>query len=329
MTDCTSYTHLSIDERLVIQIRHDEGDSPETIAGLLGRDPSTVRRELWRNSTLSGYRATTAQHATRRRRPARLHWMEEHPSEAWVILGLMEKKRSVAQAVWLAEHALGYAVCTAESVYEWIRKCKSSMALYARTLMVRYRPKMKGRERKGKRGLIPGIVGIEERPFDFLDRSEFGHWEGDLVTSGAGLGASSVITLVERVSRYTLVRKVSRRSADVVGQTLISMIRGLPAGVVRTITWDRGRELMRHQDITRATGVLIFFCKPKSPWQRGTNENTNGVLRRRHPKGTNFADVTHQMVRETQIWLNTRPMPVLSWATPNEVFTEMVRALQT
>jgi IS30 family transposase len=195
--------------------------------------------------------------------------------------------------------------------------------------MVRWRPKMKGRERKGKRGLIPGIVGIEERPFDFFDRSEFGHWEGDLVTSGAGLGASSVITLVERVSRYTLVRKVSNRTADVVGRTLTMMIREQIPGAVKTITWDRGRELMRHAEITRATGVLIFFCKPKAPWQRGTNENTNGVLRRRHPKGTNFADVTHQMVRETQNWLNTRPMPVLSGATPNDVFTGCVRALQT
>jgi IS30 family transposase len=327
MTDCTPYTHLSIEERLVIQLRLAEDESPERIARLLGRSPSSVRREIERNSTESGYRATTAQHQARRRRPGRLHWMEEHPAEARAILDLMEKHRSVAQSIALAERALGYVLCSAESVYEWIRRCRSPLALYARTLMVRWRPKMKGRERKGKRGLIPGIVGIEERPFDLLDRSEFGHWEGDLVCSGNG--ASALITLVERVSRYTLTRKVPRRTADVVGEVLVAMIKEQGPGVVQTLTWDRGRELMRHAAVTAATGVPIYFCKPQAPWQRGTNENTNGVLRRRHPKGTIFTTVSPQQVRSTQNWLNTRPMPVLSWDTPNDVFTRRVRALQT
>jgi IS30 family transposase len=255
--------------------------------------------------------------------------MLEHPTEARVILGLMVKKRSVAQAIAIAETELGYTLCSPESVYAWIRRSRCPEALRARTLMVRYRPKMKGRERKGKRGLIPGIVPIEQRPFSPGDRSEFGHWEGDLVCSGAGKGPSALITLVELQSRYTLTRKVEGRTADVVGDVLVAMIKEQSPGTVRTLTWDRGRELMRHGEITRTTGVPVYFCKPKAPWQRGTNENTNGVLRRRHPKGTAFRDVSPQQTRATQDWLNTRPMPVLSWATPHDVFTEAVRALQT
>jgi IS30 family transposase len=255
--------------------------------------------------------------------------MNEHPGEARLILSLMVKKRSVAQAVFIAEGELGYTLCSPESVYAWIRRSRCPEALRARTLMVRYYPKMKGRERKGKRGLIPGLVPIEERPFIPEDRTQFGHWEGDLVCSGAGQGPSALITLVERQSRYTLTRKVEGRTADVVGGVLAQMIKEQAPGVVQTITWDRGRELMRHQDLTKTTGVPIYFCKPKAPWQRGTNENTNGVLRRRHPKGTQFSAVSPQEARATQDWLNTRPMPTLSWATPHDVFTEAVRALQT
>jgi IS30 family transposase len=197
------------------------------------------------------------------------------------------------------------------------------------------------------------MIPIAERPFEPDDRTVFGNWEGDLVIGAAG--ASAVLTLVERMTRFTLLAKVANKTAEEVTRVLERLVGALPAGVFGTITWDQGKELARHADITAATGVPIYFADAHSPWQRGTNENTStrgaseacalralaGALRWVFPKGTDFTKVTPAEATSAECWLNTRPMPTLvsaapseagasravDWSTPEEAFSREIVAL--
>ena len=165
------------------------------------------------------------------------------------------------------------------------------------------------------------MVSIDERP-DIADRSVAGHWEGDLIV-GAG-NRSAIGTLVERTSRYTiLLHLAGNRSADAVKAAVIAAFADLPVHLRRSLTWDQGNEMALHAEITRTLGLPIYFCHPHSPWQRPTNENTNGLLRQYFPKGTDLSLHTAGHLHEVAAELNSRPRQVLRWATPHATFSTL------
>jgi IS30 family transposase len=173
------------------------------------------------------------------------------------------------------------------------------------------------------RGRIPGMVMLSDRPAEAADRAVPGHWEGDLVL-GEG-GRSAVGTLVERTTRFTLLLHLPEgRAATSVEDAMRRAIRTLPRELRRTVTWDQGAEMATHPSFTVATGVPIYFCDPHSPWQRGSNENTNGLLRQYLPKGSDLSKVTPAELRKIQRCLNDRPRRTLGYVTPSEKLLEVV-----
>lgn len=163
---------------------------------------------------------------------------------------------------------------------------------------------------------------ISLRPAEAADRAVPGHWEGDLVVGSDG--RSCLVTLVERSTRLLLARRLDMHPTSLVTDALADMVSGVPGALLRTVTWDRGVEMAGHARFTEATGVRVYFCDPRSPWQRGTNENTNGLLRQYFPKGTDFSRVTDEEVREAQDLLNGRPRKTLGWRTPSEKYLELL-----
>jgi IS30 family transposase len=174
---------------------------------------------------------------------------------------------------------------------------------------------------RSKRPWLEGAL-LSDRPAEVADRAVPGHWEGDLVV---GPDNSGIVTLVERSTRYTLLGRLpGTRDSTTVIDVLTRMIEGLPAELTRTITWDQGNEMASHAQFTVATGCRVFFCDPHSPWQRGTNENTNGLIRDFYPKGTNFNEVSDADLAETQRLLNLRPRQTLGWRKPCDRLAELI-----
>jgi IS30 family transposase len=178
--------------------------------------------------------------------------------------------------------------------------------------------------RRSNRPWLDG-ARLADRPAEVEDRAVPGHWEGDLVV---GPGNSGIVTLVERATRNTLLGRLpGTRDSATVTDVLQHMIQGLPAELKRTITWDQGTEMANHAAFTIASGCPVFFCDPHSPWQRGTNENTNGLIRDFYPKGTNFNDVTDDDLAETQRLLNIRPRQTLGWRKPCDMLDELIASV--
>jgi IS30 family transposase len=175
------------------------------------------------------------------------------------------------------------------------------------------------------RGKLTGMISIRERPAEAEDRAVPGHWEGDLLMGGIGKGA--VITLVERSTRFVLLAPLpdSHKAIDV-REVLTAMIATLPAQLRRTLTWDQGKEMAEHAQISIDAGIDIYFCDPHSPWQRGSNENTNGLLRQYWPKGCDMRHLTQTDCDNVALSLNTRPRQTLAWQTPQQALNEALRA---
>jgi IS30 family transposase len=182
----------------------------------------------------------------------------------------------------------------------------------------------KKRRRRGKllsdrRGQIPDMVSIHDRPLAVEGREIAGHWEGDLLMGATGTGA--IGTLVERTTRYLLLCKLSSVTAGKAWRAFARRFNALPEELRKTLTYDRGMEMKQHRKLTDAAKVNVYFCDPQSPWQRGTNENTNGLLRQFFPKGTDFSMITTKDLRRIEGLMNGRPRKVLAFSTPDEVFT--------
>jgi IS30 family transposase len=325
MTDSTEYRHLSIAERAAIELRQRDGLSVRAIARELGRAPSSISREIRRNSGTREYLAEWAQAKAQGQRHRRGLLLDNDPTLATALMSVLAEKRSPAQAKVILE-AKGLAPPSVETIYRWFYQSHLATRWAATSLMRRPRLRRRPRTRAVTgRGRIKDPVNISLRPFDPDDRTRFGDWEGDTMLGKKD--ATAIVTLVERKTRFTRVIPITPTTAASCEKAVLELISELGVEWFNSITWDNGKEMNNHASITQATGIPIFFCDPYSPWQRGTNENTNGVLRWQYPKSQTL-NLDPEFARAVEQWLNSRPMPVLSGRTPADLFREETVALR-
>lgn len=317
---------LSPDEREAISRGLVAGEGYAAIAARLNRAVSTVSREVARNGGRDKYRAVAAEarawDASRRPKPCLL---ARNTGLRDAVAGKLAQCWSPQQiAGWLKAEGGGEAMRVShETIYK-------SLFIQARGVLkrellgfLRSRRVMRrahGAAVKGmKRSLIPDAVSIRARPAEAEDRAVPGHWEGDLLQGGTG---SQIATLVERRSRYVMLVRVGSKASEDVVAALAKHVRKLPQEVMSSLTWDRGSEMAAHAKFTLATNIEVYFCDPHAPWQRGSNENTNGLLRQYFPKGSNLSRVTQVELDAVARQLNGRPRQTLGFRTPAEVFAE-------
>jgi len=311
---------LRLEEREEISRGIATGRSIRRIARDLGRSPSTVSREIRRNGGSQGYRASWADRRAwdraLRPKPCRL---AHYAPLRWGVAQKLALQWSPEQiAGWLK---LQYPTdpdmqLSHETIYRSL--FIQTRGVLKKELMAHLRTKRQLRQAKGgvtRSGLgqIVDTVSIRERPADAEDRAVPGHWEGDLL---CGANHSCMVTLVERASRFVMLLKVPGSDTATVVGALTRHIGRLPAELRRSLTWDRGKEMAAHKAFTVATDVQVYFCDPRSPWQRGSNENTNGLLRQYFPKGTDLSSISQAHLNKIALRLNQRPRKTLGFESP-------------
>lgn len=327
-----SARYLSAEERVTIADLHRRGLTVRAIAAELNRSPSTVSRELRRNedSGSGQYRPFTAQRlaADRRARPGRGKLIGDRVLREFVQDRLRKRwspeQISRALAAEFPDEPDRHLV--PETIYQAVYRPElgglhREVPCALRTGRRRRKPHRRPDARR------PGRLGdmkmIDQRPAEASDRAVPGHWEGDLIT-GAG-NRSAIGTLVERSSRFTLLLHLpARHTAEALRDALVQALASLPAHLRRSLTWDQGSEMALHADITRALGMPVFFCEKASPWQRPSNENTNGLLRQYFPKGSDLHEHGAEDLTAVAAELNARPRKTLDWATPADQLEELL-----
>jgi IS30 family transposase len=322
---------LSLVEREEISRGLAAGQPIRAIAASLGRSPSTISREVSRNGGVRRYRAARADQAAwvRATRPKACK-LAANPTLRAIVEEKLQRRWSPQQiAGWLQ---LTYPKSpemqvSHESIYRTLfvqsrGALHKELTRYLRTGRVIRRPK--GVRLPDGRGGRPNTLHISERPAEAEDRAVPGHWEGDLVF---GKGMSPVATLVERKSRFLMLVALpgGNHQAEAVADALAAAITTLPEQLAKTLTWDLGHEMAQHQRFTIATGVQVYFCDPKSPWQRGSNENTNGLLRQYLPRRLDFRTLTQADFDAIAQELNERPRQTLKFKTPSQALAEALR----
>ncbi len=328
---------LVLAQRVVIGLRLGDGWSLRAIARSLGVAPSTVSREVARGCRHGrydpGWSQRRAERCRRRPRPGKLVAGSELRRR--VVAGLDQRHSPQQIACRLRRDFAGREDLSVshETIYQ---------ALYVqgrgtlREELKTAKAVRSGRTVRRRRSALPVRAGkswldgahFSQRPAEASDRAVPGHWEGDLVIGGNG--RSALITLVERASRFCLIARLPElRTSPLVIDQLTTMIAALPGELFRSLTWDQGPEMAHHHRFTVATGCPVFFCDPHSPWQRGSNENLNGLIRDFYPKGTNFADLNDTDIAQMQHLLNTRPRMTLDWQTPAERLHQLMTVALT
>lgn len=311
------YSHLSLEERCRLRGMMEMGLSISEIARRMGRHRSTIQRELERNRCADGYRPDSAARRAwaRKLRGSRIVRSTRLRADVEDCLAMGWSPEQIAGRMELegSEHAI-----SAESIYRHAYSPAGRRAGLPRLLAQR-KPKRGRRRRNGRREpAIPNRTPIHQRPTKAHLRSQFGHWEGDLMHFRRQ--RDILLTLHERRSRLTLVRPLLSKDADAAAEAIVAELGGLPARARRTITHDNGGEFARHEVVAEAIGLDAYFCDPHSPWQRGSIENTNGRLRRDLPRETSLADYTDADIEDV-IWdLNATPRKCLGYRTPIEAF---------
>jgi IS30 family transposase len=323
---------LSVEEREEIAVGLAAGDSQRAIAERLGRSPSTISREVRRNSRgRRQYRALAAQgqaqHRAARPKTAKLAGNGELRG---LVQARLTQKWSPEQISVMLRREFGgrpEMQVSHETIYQSIYvqgrgALRRELAACLRTGRALRKPRRKDGERRGK---IPGMVMISERPAEVQDRAVPGHWEGDLI-AGAG-NKSAIGTLVERSTRFVMLLHLpDGHGADAVAAQMTEVMATLPAQLRRSLTWDQGSEMTNHAQVAAATDLEIYFCDPHSPWQRGSNENTNGLLRQYFPKGTGLSVHSREDLDAVAAELNARPRKTLGWKTPAQALDEVLAA---
>ena len=320
---------LSLADREEISRGIAVGISLRSIAASLGRAPSTVSRELARNGGHGRYRAAAADRQAwdRALRPKECKLARHQELRQLVAARLSENWSPEQIAGWL-RHTYpddeAYRV-SHETIYRSLfvqarGVLKKDLQAHLRSGRA-IRRSRHASSRSDSRGSLTDMISIRERPASVEDRAVPGHWEGDLL---CGSSNSYIVTLVERHTRYVLLAKVRNRDSQSVITALINQAKRLPDELIKSLTWDRGKEMSQHRRFTLATDVAVYFCDPQSPWQRGSNENTNGLLRQYFPKGTNLAVHSQERLDEVARQLNGRPRKTLGFETPAQRFEACV-----
>ncbi len=318
---------MRAEERESLSLGLAQGQSLRTMAMVLGRAPSTVSREHARNARGTPYRACTAQSlaAARARQPRRPRtlldpWLWQYVRTHLVrgcspeqIAGRLSReypkdmrKHLSAETIYVALYVLPRGALRQE-LLATLRQARQAR-----------RPRSRGTDRRGQ---LPNMTSIAARPAEVASRMVPGHWEGDLL-KGARNG-SAVGTLVERTTRLVSLARLDGTDALSAREGFTKKLAWVPAPLRKTLTYDRGKEMAEHERLAQRLAIQVFFADPHSPWQRGTNENTNGLLRQYLPKGTDVSGYTQRELNSIAHRLNTRPRKCLHWATPLEVFTQL------
>ena len=329
-----SYGRLSLEDRIEISNGLSQGETYHVIASRLGRHVSTISREVSRNwsTTGDGYRASQAE------RKARSLASNTHRKKCKIqvgnrLFGLMvfklKKRWSPRQiSTWLkSEYSRETAMnVSSETIYEFIYvqakgELKKELIRYLREKKSNRKPY---RGRAEKRGKIVDMISIHQRPEEVADRSVPGHWEGDLII---GKGHQSAIgTLVERTTRFAILMKLKGQDAETVRKAFAARIKRLPHHLRKSMTYDQGKEMAQHKAFSMDTNMTVYFCDPASPWQRGSNENTNRLVRDFFDGEKDFTKISPQKLRWIQDSLNERPRETLNWNTPKQKLEEVLKA---
>lgn len=321
-----SYTHFTAIERAKVELLRNEGHTYTEIGKRIGRHRTSVSRELRRNKSQDGYDAATAQRSYEQRRQAC------RPRGKLTYSPLVDYvSEKIAAEGWSPELVAGRLrsehpenrnmhVCH-ETIYQAIYK-NGHFLDFLRDFLHQARPKRRRRgQGKKRRGpSIPNRVSIHERPAAVDDRVQTGHWEGDLVVGKSQDGF--ILTLVERTSRLLHAVKVQTKKAAEVCRALVETLLDRPISWVRSITLDNGTEFAGHETVSEQLGIPVFFADPYAAYQRGSNEQVNGLIRRYLPKGTSFKQLTQQQLQAIVEKINNQPRKCLGYRTPNEVFQE-------
>lgn len=333
MQTIKQYRRLSSAEREEVSRGLAQSDSISAIARRLGRAPSTISREVTTNSGRSGYRAFSAGGCARTSASSRClskrRLAQEDHLRAYVLEKL-DKRWSPEEIVkrMKKEYPFNMAMhISHEAIYQYIYVLPRGEL--KRTLISALRQERKYRRKKQKPGSIEEMQGkiidmlsIDERPGEVADRIVPGHWEGDLILGK--YKRTALGTLVERTTRKTILVPLDAKDAESVRRSCARELCALLRELAKTLTYDQGKEMSGHKQFTIDTGIQVYFAHPGSPWERGTNENTNGLIRQYFPKGTDFSKVSVRHIKKVERELNDRPRKVLHWKKPDEVFNQLV-----
>jgi IS30 family transposase len=314
---------LTMYEREIISQARFAGLSQADIARRVGRSASTVSRELARNSTTDGYSAVTAHSLARQRRSRRPlvrklqrrelnEYVRRKLVQRWSpdqIAGRRRREYSRDRRQW---------VC-AQTIYRWIATQPAEDRRHWEQFL-----RFKGRRKpqNDRRGRLPQTVHVRQRPRVVDRRARYGDWEGDTIVGRRHSGG--IVTLVERKSGYLLAGKVPSREAGRVRRAIGRLYQQIPARLRRTLTLDNGKEFAEHAELSAELDLSVYFAEPRCPWQRGSNEHTNGLVRQYCPKGTDFREVSRHTLEHIRQQLNDRPRQRLKYQTPNEVFSSRI-----
>jgi IS30 family transposase len=341
---------LTLDERVEVQVGVKTNESIQSIADRLGRAPSTIMREIDRNAFCYGryrerhrfgapkkggrdakprYSATgaqaRAQERARRPKPGKLATNEKLHDEVQTRLNNKHSPEQIAKRLAIEFPDDAEMRVSHETIYQAIYvqgrgNLRRELHQCLRTGRTLRKPRRRTDQRRGR---IPDMVNISERPPDVDDRAVPGHWEGDLILGAEG--KSAIGTLVERATRFTMLLHLPEdHGAPAVQEAIVPKTAQLPALLRKTLTWDQGKEMTNHVAIAEAAGLDIYFCDPHSPWQRGSNENTNGLLRQYFAKGTDLSIFPAHYLDYVAAELNNRPRKTLGWQTPAEALDELL-----
>jgi IS30 family transposase len=327
------YKRLGNQERESISRGLAQKRSIREIAKEIGRSPSTVSREIKRNSGKTGYRAFSASHRARTAAGSRRKGKSKVARQSALRQYVLEKLKEEWSPQEISERLKkGYSwdmtmQISHEAIYQYIyvlpRGELKQTLIKALRQEHKYRRTKKARKAEENRGKIANMLSIEERPAEVADRTVPGHWEGDLILGK--YKRSALGTLVERTTRYTiLVPLGDKKDALNVREAYAEAFKTVPDELRKTLTYDQGKEMSQHEKFTIDTGIQVYFAHPGSPWERGTNENTNGLIRQYFPKGTDFTQVSEDEILKVQRKLNDRPRKALNFYKPDEVVNKVV-----
>jgi len=324
--------HLTLEERILFKAYIAEGYNQSKVAQKLDRDKSTISRELKKWGISGDLKISIKDYD-----PHLAHWfkidgkaivkkyeckLKRYPKLLKKVLLKLSKRWSPEQiSNWLKKHYknLKHFQVSHETIYNFIYKIANpNLKIQLISCLRRAKKIRKTPKKRTKGSTIKDRVSIDCRPTEVDSRGEIGHWEGDLII---GLNKKNVIgTLVERKTRFTIIVKPkSKKSKDVV-KAFVNAFKKIPAQYKKSLTYDNGTEMAQHKSFTKNTGMPVFFCHPYSSWERGTNENTNGLIRDFWPKKTSFEALSNYAIKRVQKLLNDRPRKILNWCSPNELF---------